>query len=141
MKKYDRNLKGKQESKIEDNMDQNNIICFYHENEAFGCFSNWYMVKFEYAGKTYNSVEQYMMYQKAILFREYELADRIMESNDPAEIKKLGRTRMVHFNAELWDKVSYAIVKRGVRAKFEQNREICSILLETGNKLLVEASL
>ena len=64
-----------------------------------------------------------------------------MESNDPAEIKKLGRTRMVHFNAELWDKVSYAIVKRGVRAKFEQNKDICNILLNTGNKLLAEASL
>ena len=122
-------------------MDQNNIICFYHENEEYGCFSNWYMSRFEYAGKTYNSVEQYMMCQKAILFREYELADRIMESNDPAEIKKLGRTRMAYFNAELWDKVSYAIVKRGVRAKFEQNWDICNILLETGNKLLAEASL
>ena len=121
-------------------MEKNNVICFYHENEVFGCFSNWYPSVFEYAGRTYKSVEQYMMYQKAILFREFEIADEIMNSDDPAHIKKLGRSKMERFDSNLWDKVSYTIVKRGIDAKFTQNPELCSKLIKTGNKLLAEAS-
>ena len=116
------------------------IICFYHEYEEYGCFSNWYSSAFEYAGKVYNSIEQYMMYQKVILFREFELADKIMASNNPTEIKQLGRSKMRHFNSELWDKISYIIVKRGIRAKFLQNKDICKVLIDTGSKLLAEAS-
>lgn len=121
-------------------MKKNDIICFYHEYEEYGCFSNWYSASFEYAGKVYNSVEQYMMYQKVILFREFELADKIMASDDPSEIKEIGRSKMRHFDSELWDKISYTIVKRGIRAKFLQNKDICKVLIDTGNKLLAEAS-
>ena len=28
-----------------------NVVCFYHEYEENGCFSNWYRAEFEYAGK------------------------------------------------------------------------------------------
>lgn len=117
-----------------------NIICFYHEYAEYGCFSNWYQAAFEYAGKTFTSIEQYMMYHKVLMFREYDLADKIMESNDPMEIKKLGRTKISSFDAKLWDNVSYAIVKRGIRAKFMQNLDLLNILLSTGNKVLSEAS-
>lgn len=117
-----------------------NIVCFYHEYEEYGCFSNWYRAKFEYAGKMFSSVEQYMMYHKASLFRQYDLEKKIMATDDPAVIKKLGRTKFPAFNADLWDDVSYAIVKRGVRAKFMQNPDILKILLSTGNKVLAEAS-
>ena len=118
----------------------NNIICFYHEYKDYGCFSNWYPAEFTYAGRLYSSVEQYMMFQKVILFREYELADKIMNSSNPSEIKKLGRSNIQDFDSILWDRVSYTIVKRGVRAKFQQNSELLSILLGTGDCLLAEAA-
>ena len=35
-----------------------NVVCFYHEYEENGCFSNWYRAEFEYAGKRFTSVEQ-----------------------------------------------------------------------------------
>jgi len=117
-----------------------NVICFYNEYAEYGCFSNWYKAEFKYAGKTFNTIEQYMMYHKVLMFREYDLADKIMESDDPMEIKKLGRTKFDSFDANLWDSVSYTIVKRGIRAKFSQNLGLLNILLETGNKVLAEAS-
>ena len=117
-----------------------NIICFYHENEEFGCLSNWYKAEFEYAGERFSSVEQYMMYHKVITFKEYDLADKIMDETDPAEIKKLGRAKIHSFDADLWDSISYVIVKRGIRAKFMQNLDILQVLLGTGNKVLAEAS-
>lgn len=117
-----------------------NVIGFYHEYDNYGCFSNWYPATFSYAGKCYVSVEQFMMYHKVITFRQYDLAKKIMESTDPGVIKTLGRTKFSGFNAELWDSVSKTIVKRGIRAKFEQNPDILKILFDTGDLLLAECS-
>ncbi len=118
-----------------------NVVCFYHEYEENGCFSNWYRAEFEYAGKRFTSVEQYMMYHKVIMFRQYDLATKILSSDDPSVIKKLGRTHFPEFDAALWEKTCYAIVRRGVRAKFEQNPDILQLLLATGEKILAECSL
>ena len=118
-----------------------NVVCFYHEYEVNGCFSNWYRSEFDYAGKHFNSVEQFMMYHKVIMFHQYELAQKILASDNPSEIKKLGRTHFPEFDAALWEKNCYAIVKRGVRAKFEQNDSILKKLLDTEEKILAECSL
>ena len=118
----------------------NTILCFYHEYEENGYLSNWYRSMFEYAGISYSSVEQYMMYQKVSMFRQYDLAQKILDAEDPAEIKKFGRTRFPEFDAELWDKTCYAIVKRGIRAKFEQNPDLLNLLLNTEEKVLAECS-
>lgn len=116
------------------------MIGFYHEYEDYGCFSNWYKADFEYAGIKYSSVEQYMMFQKVSMFHQYELADAIMETDDPSIINKLGQTRFRNFNPKLWDSLAYTIVKRGVKAKFAQNEELLEILLSTGESVLMECS-
>ena len=38
------------------------------------CLSQWYPCIFEADGILYQSMEQYMMYQKAVLFRDIEMA-------------------------------------------------------------------
>ena len=116
------------------------IICFYHEDGDYGCFSNWFQADFYYCNRVFSSVEQFMMFSKVMMFRQYDLAKQIMASKDPATIKKLGRTKFPEFNAKIWDKTCYAIVKRGVRAKFAQNDNLLEELLSTGNKTLAEAS-
>ena len=85
----------------------NNVIGFYRENGEYGCFSNWYMASFEIGKITYNCVEQYMMFQKAMMFGEFGIAEQVMESNDPSAINKLGHSQMKFFNSNIWDKVSY----------------------------------
>lgn len=129
------------ENKTSTNNQGASVVCFYHEYEENGCFSNWYPASFEYAGQNYNCVEQYMMYQKVLMFRQYDLAEKILKSNNPSEIKRLGRTRFPEFNSDVWDRTSYAIVKRGVRAKFEQNKDILQVLLDTQDNTLAECSL
>lgn len=74
------------------------------------------------------------------MFRQHELAQKILASDDPSEIKKLGRTRFPEFNADTWEKTCYTIVKRGIRAKFEQNPNLLEMLLSTGEKVLAECS-
>lgn len=38
------------------------MIGFFHENEEYGCFSNWYPSEFDYAGRHFANSEQFMMY-------------------------------------------------------------------------------
>ena len=81
-----------------------------------------------------------MMNQKVLMFGQHDLSKKIMATDNPQEQKKLGKTHFPEFSAEIWDRNCYTVVKRGIRAKFQQNDEIKRILLDTGNAVLVEAS-
>lgn len=120
--------------------DKLNIIGFYHEYDDYGCFSNWYSAGFDYAGKHFANSEQFMMYHKVMMFRKYELADMIMDTEDPSKCKKIAGQKFPEFVSELWEKTCYAIVKRGVKAKFVQNEDIQKTLLDTRCALLAECS-
>ena len=117
-----------------------NMIGFFHENEAYGCFSNWYPAEFDYAGRHFANSEQFMMYHKVLMFHKYDLADQIMNTSDPAKCKKIAGQKFPEFDSALWEKTCWTIVKRGVKAKFSQNEDIRKMLLSTGNTLLAECS-
>lgn len=116
------------------------MIGFFHENEEYGCFSNWYHAEFDYAGQHYVNSEQFMMYHKVLMFHKYELADQIIQTSDPGKCKKIAGQKFPEFDSDLWEKTCQTIVKRGVKAKFAQNKNILTILLSTGNALLAECS-
>ena len=44
------------------------VICFHSPNEENGYLSNWYLSTFALDGVTFSSMEQYMMYCKAVCF-------------------------------------------------------------------------
>ena len=115
------------------------ILKFHLVSEENGYLSNWYLRDFVIKGKKYCCVEQYMMEQKALLFGDTETASRIMQTSDQREIKQLGREAS-GFNEVLWDGNKQLIVYRGVRAKFEQNSDLRSRLISTGDAIPVECS-
>ena len=47
------------------------VVCFHNPEEINGYLSNWYLADFSVDGIQYSSMEQYMMYQKALLFSGY----------------------------------------------------------------------
>lgn len=116
-----------------------NIIAFWKVGSEYGVFSNWYLRYMIIHAKRYNSVEQYMMYQKAMLFGDEEIADEIMQTYNMREIKALGR-KVRNFDNKKWDEVKYDIVLTAVKAKFTQYDDLKEILLETGDAEIVEAS-
>ena len=119
------------------------IIGFHRPDEPHGCFSNWYPAPFEIARHSFVSSEQYMMYQKVLLAHEYELADKILNTSDPAEAKEYagpGYFKSFDSVKDIWERIRKNVVKRGVRAKFAQNPELLNQLLETGNALLCECA-
>ena len=102
-------------------------------------FSNWYIAPFEIQGQRFNCVEQYMMYQKAILFKDQVIAKKILNTTEPKEQKALGKM-VAGFNNAEWIKHRVDIVTDGAVAKFKQNARLSKDLLATGNRIIVEAS-
>lgn len=119
----------------------NDYLFFYGHGKTnpLGYLSNFYKSSFVIDSRVYDTVEQYMHYKKAILFEDYETAEKILESTKPNEAKKLGR-KVKNFNPVIWDKYKLEIVKEGILHKFQQNLIIKKLLLETKPKILVEAA-
>ena len=93
---------------------------------------------------TFCSLEQWMMWRKAILFGDYEIAEQIMKidsSNKQAQtlIKKLGR-QVRGFREKVWVAEREKNVEVGLYNKFKQNVSLRDQLLATDDSLLVEAS-
>ena len=80
-----------------------------------------------------------MMLGKARLFQDKVAAEKILASDDPRKIKKLGRS-VQNFDDKLWDSVKYPLVLTGNYNKFVQNPQLRNFLLSTGKSILVEAS-
>ena len=101
--------------------------------------SQWYIKDFKANNLTFNCMEKYMMYNKALLFDDKKIAEEILNNNQPKTIKGLGR-KVSNFKDETWDKVKYTIILKGNYHKFSQNNDLRNFLLNTKNKILVEAS-
>lgn len=103
------------------------------------CMSQWWISEFESDGKKFSSAEQWMMYQKALLFNDQEIAATILITLDPAKVKQLGR-KVKGFDENIWKSNCYDIVVEGNSLKFGQEASLREYLLSTGDKILVEAS-
>lgn len=115
------------------------FVCFHKPEEENGYMSNWYMRDFKIDGKTYCCAEQYMMEQKALLFADFASANKIMQTNNPQEMQKLGRG-VANFVPVEWDGCKQLIVYRALMAKFEQNPDLYGQLMTTGTATPVECS-
>ncbi|UII25382.1 NADAR family protein [Fulvivirga maritima] len=103
------------------------------------CFSQWYESPFQVKGITYKTAEHWMMYHKASLFNNEDIAEQVIACVTPAEAKKLGR-KVKGFDEETWNSKRYELVTEGNIHKFNQNRPLGEYLLNTANRVLVEAS-
>lgn len=115
------------------------IICFHNPDEINGYLSNWYLSDFEMNGTKYSSMEQYMMYQKAVLFNDQEAAKQILSTSNVGEIKALGRS-VKNYDDIIWNGMRQVIVYQGLFEKFSQNSELKSRLLATGQDILAECA-
>lgn len=103
------------------------------------CFSQWYAATFIVDKVEYKTAEHFMMAQKALLFQDNEIFEQIIKVNHPNEAKKLGRA-IQHYQEVVWLEHRFEVVVKGNLAKFEQNPELKAFLLNTQERILVEAS-
>jgi len=102
-------------------------------------FSQWHPARFVVDGVSFNCAEQYMMYGKAMLFGDEEVAQKILRASSPIQQKKLGRN-VKNFDQGAWEANCKRIVYEGNYAKFAQNEDLLHKLLQTAGTTLVEAS-
>ena len=111
--------------------------------------SNWYPAEFdvevlingEKQKKHFFNSEQYFMYMKAIVFGDYDTAEKILKTKNPKKAKALGR-EVKNYDDKVWNEMRYKIMVDANKAKFGQNKEIADLLTseEFKGKGFVEAS-
>ena len=115
------------------------VICFHNPDEKNGYLSNWYLSTFTVEDIVFSSMEQYMMYSKAVCFNDSVTAAKILSTSDVAEIKALGR-RVTNYSDSYWNGVRQIVVYEGLLAKFSQNAELLAQLEATGTSILAECA-
>ena len=115
------------------------VICFHNPNDENGYLSNWYRSDFMVDGMKFSSMEQFMMYRKAVCFHDNLIAKQILETEDVAAIKALGR-EVSNYDDHVWNGVRQITVYEGLLAKFSQNDDLKKKLKSTGTAILAECA-
>lgn len=103
------------------------------------CLSQWWLSSFIVDGVYYATAEHFMMAEKARLFGDEEARARILKATNPGAAKRFGR-QVRGFDEHAWEQSRIEIAVQGNLAKFSQNPELREFLLNTKDRVLVEAS-
>ena len=116
-----------------------NAVFFHKPEEPHGYLSNWHVSPFDLDGKHFSSVEQYIMYNKCMIFGDEVSAKAVLATDDTATQQDIGR-KAVGYIGPVWAGMRQMVVFRGLMAKFSQNEELRKKLLDTGDAYLVECA-
>ncbi|WP_280895890.1 MULTISPECIES: NADAR family protein [unclassified Streptomyces] len=103
------------------------------------CLSQWWPSPFVVDGVTYATAEHWMMAGKARLFDDPEAERRIVAAGHPSQAKAAGRL-VRGFDEQIWRRERFGIVVEGSVHKFAAHEDLRQFLLNTGDRVLVEAS-
>src|SRR6266480_4339970 len=110
-------------------------IYFYSSREKpYGCFSNFSRHAFELDGAWWFTSERYFQAQK---FAGTPYAEQIRQARTASMAAKMGRRRLYPLRSD-WEQIKDVVMFHGVLRKFEIHDDIRSILLGTGEELLIE---
>lgn len=102
-------------------------------NQELGTFSKH---AFELEGKTWPSVEHYF---QAMKFEGEEHEETIRQAAHPRLARKLGRRRFKKMRKD-WKQIKATVMTRGLYIKCRSYPHIAEVLLNTGERKLVENS-
>ena len=115
-------------------MKQDDPIFFYKTGDAYGCFANFSRHGITLDGEFWPTTEHYFQAQK---FAGTSHEPIVREAKTPGDAARLGRDRNRPLRAD-WEQVKDDVMRRAVKAKFEQHADIREVLLGTGNAELIE---
>ncbi len=115
-------------------MQNKETIKFYSVNQTYGEFSNFAPYPIKLKGKMWATSEHYFQAQK---FVGTPHEAKIRKAASPMKAAELGRTRKVRIRQN-WDHIRDNVMYEALQAKFSQHPELKQLLLETGDKILIE---
>ena len=101
--------------------------------------SNFYLCSFKYRNQYFTSVEQFYQSERARFFGDREIEWRIMNENEPRNIKRLAKD-IKYLDYKAWNIIKKDLMVRAVIAKFSQNPTLKAALLRTDNLHLAECN-
>ena len=122
-----------------DECNNNSVFTFWMPEERNGWCSNWYHSPFTSPdGTAFTSVEQWIMYKKAVLFGDTESANEILAAgHDPCRQKAIGR-KVQGFVEETWLSERAEVLYQGLKLKFDQDAALAEKLMSTVGSRLAE---
>lgn len=102
----------------------------YEHSEFTGKIPEFIVTDFPDKEYKFTCCEQWMMFNKAVLFGDTATANMILKIGNPARIRRMGRT-VKNFNQKKWDEFKVRIVERGTYLKFLQNPDMLEHLINT----------
>ena len=113
------------------------VFCFMSEKSPLSNFNMKFPIHLQ--GQYYNCNEQFIQSKKAELFGDQLSYDEIMKSDDPRQMKQMGKRIKGYKDAE-WKRQSSDIIMECVRNKVYSHKEIQDYLLATGDKIIGEGT-
>jgi len=110
------------------------VIRFYRTNDEFGAFSNFAAYPIEIGGKTWPTSEHYFQGQK---FVGTDHEEQVRLETSPMIAARMGRDRKRPLRLD-WEVVKDDLMREAVRAKFRQHADLRTLLLSTGDAMIVE---
>ena len=110
------------------------VINFYKAQDEYGCFSNFSRHPVEIDSNIWPTSEHYF---QAMKFQDPSLQENIRKESSPGTAARMGRDRNKPLRKD-WEEVKDDVMRKVVKAKFEQHPDIMEILLSTGDATLVE---
>lgn len=116
-------------------------VFFWKAHDKNGFLSQWHDSLIKHDDITFQTAEQCMMYMKAIVFGDYDMAHEIAATPHlhPNEHRKMGRL-VANFNPIVWERECMHVVVYVNFCKFTQSEHLMNGLMQTGTKKIVEAS-
>lgn len=113
-----------------------NVLAFYGKEDFL---SNHHYAVFTIKGITFDSMEKAIMYAKAMLFKDPEIAEKILQATHPQACKVLGR-QVKNFNETKWAVNRPKIYRALLKFRYDQNPEDKQRLIDTHPLILAEAA-
>ena len=117
-------------------------VTFWHGSDESenSSLSHWHRGKpFFINGRKYDTVEQFIMSEKALLFNDFGTYTLIMGEPDASQCKKYGRN-VQNFDDSMWDIIFREVIFHGYVGKATSDTGFANELLATGDAVLIEAS-
>ena len=111
-------------------------ICFYNSNEKYYEFTNFYERPILIDNKNWNTSGHYFQAQKFVGTPYLERIRHMQRLQDAFDFSR--EPTLSQWLRSDWEKVKLSVMYKALLAKFSQHKDLKDLLLQTGNRELIE---